>query len=239
MKQIWTRDELVLLHAHPRLHPYLARKTLECTSDATTPAKAYTSVLVAFFRPSPGDPHVSRALLLFLRRALSMQLDASFSPGTHVVTDRILYAHHGIYVGNGRVVHYAGLCDGWESGAVEEVSLERFANGERVVARAHSSRSFSNAEIVARARSRLGENMYHILRNNCEHFCQWCVTGRKRSWQVHKWMFLPFRLLRAVFRWVSTHWSRPGSPSLFLPVCNEATGGRSQPANPFQVSSQD
>ena len=62
-------------------------------------------------------------------------------------------------------------------------------------------RPFSNAEIVARARSRLGENMYDVLRNNCEHFCEWCVTGRKRSQQVRKWMSLPSRLLRMVLRW--------------------------------------
>ena len=123
-------------------------------------------------------------------------MNTPFTAGTHVVTDRALYAHHGIYVGNGRVVHYAGLCNGWQSGPVEEVSLEQFANGERVLAIEHSSRSFPRAEIVARARSRLGENMYHILRNNCEHFCEWCVTGRKRSRQVHKWMSLPSRLLR-------------------------------------------
>jgi len=129
-----------------------------------------------------------------------MHMNASFTPGTHVVTDRPLYAHHGIYVGDGRVVHYAGLSNGWQSGPVEEVSLEQFANGERVFAFVHSSRSFSNPEIVARARSRVGENMYHILRNNCEHFCEWCVTGRRRSWQVRKWLSLPSRLLRTVFR---------------------------------------
>ena len=144
--------------------------------------------------------HVSGAPVALLRRAVSMELNASFTPGTHVVTDRILYAHHGIYVGNGRVVHYAGLCNGWQSGLIEEVSLEEFADGERILAVAHSSRSFSNAEIVARARSRLGEDMYHIVRNNCEHFCQWCVTGRKHSWQVREWMSLPGRLLRMVFQ---------------------------------------
>jgi hypothetical protein len=124
-----------------------------------------------------------------------------FEPGTHIVTGRGLYTHHGIYVGSGRVVHYAGLSDGWRSGPIEEVSLDEFANGELVVIRAHASRSFSSAEIVARARSRLGENTYHLLRNNCEHFCEWCFTGRKRSWQVQKWMSLPGRLLRSACRW--------------------------------------
>ena len=155
---------------------------------------------------SPRQVQVGSAPVAFLRRALSVQVNEPFTPGTHVVTDRALYAHHGIYVGKGRVVHYAGLCNGLQSGPVEEVSLKQFANGERVLAFAHSSRFFSNAGIVARARSRLGENMYHILRNNCEHFCEWCVTGRKRSRQVQKWISFPSRLLCTVFRWASMHW---------------------------------
>lgn len=124
-------------------------------------------------------------------------MNAPFAPGTHLVTERSVYTHHGIYVGDGRVVHYAGLANGLESGPVEEVSLEQFANGERVFASAHSARSFSAAEIVVRARSRLGENLYDLFRNNCEHFSQWCVTGRRRSWQVWKWVSLPSRLLGA------------------------------------------
>jgi hypothetical protein len=124
-------------------------------------------------------------------------MNARFTPGTHLVTDRTGYTHHGIYVGDGRVVHYAGLANGLEGGPVEEVSLEQFANGERVFASAHSSRSFSAAEIVARARSRLGENLYNLFRNNCEHFSQWCVTGRRRSWQVWRWASLPARVLGA------------------------------------------
>jgi hypothetical protein len=126
-----------------------------------------------------------------------MQMNAPFTPGTHLVTDRRGYTHHGIYVGDGRVVHYAGLANGFESGPVEEVSLEQFANGERVFASAHSARSFSADEIVARARSRLGENLYDLFRNNCEHFSHWCVTGRRRSWQVWKWASLPARVLGA------------------------------------------
>ncbi len=157
--------------------------------------------LICRNRSSPRQAQVGSAAVPILRGAVSVQVNEPFTPGTHVVTDRALYAHHGIYVGNGRVVHYAGLYHGWQSGPVEEVSLEQFAHGQRVFSFAQSSRPFSNAEIVARARSRLGENMYDILRNNCEHFCEWCVTGRKRSRQVHKWMSLPSRLLRTAFRW--------------------------------------
>jgi hypothetical protein len=37
---------------------------------------------------------------------------------------------------------------------------------------------------VRRARSRLGERRYDLLRNNCEHFCSWCQDGEARSAQV-------------------------------------------------------
>jgi hypothetical protein len=31
-----------------------------------------------------------------------------------------------------------------------------------------------------RARMRVGENRYQLLRNNCEHFCEWCLRGEPR-----------------------------------------------------------
>ena len=31
---------------------------------------------------------------------------------------------------------------------------------------------------------RLGEDCYSVLTNNCEHFCEWCVRGEHRSYQV-------------------------------------------------------
>src|ERR1700747_1270918 len=33
--------------------------------------------------------------------------------GSHIVTPRRGYLHHGIYVGDGKVVHYAGLAHGF------------------------------------------------------------------------------------------------------------------------------
>src|SRR5258707_11780449 len=52
--------------------------------------------------------------------------------GAHIVTERRGYTHHGIYVGAGKVVHYAGLSRGLRRGPVEEISLSRFAAGHRV-----------------------------------------------------------------------------------------------------------
>ena len=36
--------------------------------------------------------------------------------------------------------------------------------------------------------SRIGEQRYNLLFNNCEHFANWCKTGRHRSSQVEDWM---------------------------------------------------
>jgi hypothetical protein len=43
---------------------------------------------------------------------------------------------------------------------------------------------FDQDEVVRRARLRLGEDRYSVLTNNCEHFCEWCVRGEHRSYQV-------------------------------------------------------
>jgi HRAS-like suppressor 3 len=106
------------------------------------------------------------------------------APGTHLVTSRRGYMHHGIYVGRGMVVHYAGLSRFLRSGPVEEVTLSRFSMGRAVRIIEYIDSKYSPEEIVLRARSRLGENQYQVLRNNCEHFCNWCISGCSRSTQV-------------------------------------------------------
>lgn len=105
--------------------------------------------------------------------------------GSHLVTSRTFYSHHGIYVGGGRVIHYSGYAHGLRRGPVEEVSLERFADGHGVRLR-QDGRCFDGREVVERARSRLGEDSYDILRNNCEHFCTWALRNETRSRQVDR-----------------------------------------------------
>ena len=113
-------------------------------------------------------------------------LDPEHEPpiGAHLVTPRRVYTHHGIYVGDGRVVQYGGLSRGLWRGPVEEVSLSQFARGREIRVRADESSHFDREEVIYRARLRLGENHYHPLNNNCEHFCEWCVRGEPRSYQV-------------------------------------------------------
>ena len=118
--------------------------------------------------------------------ALSPCGQADIPVGAHLVTVRRGYLHHGIYVGEGKVVHYAGLCRLWHRGPIEEVPLESFSAGRPMFIKAISNARFNGPEVVARARSRLGENRYRITSNNCEHFCEWCVHGEPRSSQVER-----------------------------------------------------
>ena len=121
---------------------------------------------------------------------------------SHLVTPRTLYTHHGIYVGNGRVVHYAGFAHGLRRGPVEQISLECFARG-RTVRIEPGRRCFDSCEVVARALSPLGESRYRFLTNNCEHFCAWVLRDEYRSGQVDRLVAIPrvlYRTIRAVWR---------------------------------------
>ena len=126
--------------------------------------------------------------------------------GAHLVTQRRGYSHHGIYVGSGHVVHYAGLCSGTHAGPVEELSLEHFAAGHGIEVRAEPRPHYSGDEAIRRARSRLGENRYRLLSNNCEHFCTWCLYGEARSEQVRQCAVHPMCALRALGGLLSVWW---------------------------------
>src|SRR5262245_25503228 len=139
-------------------------------------------------------------------RPLESEGDAEI--GAHIFTPRRGYTHHGIYVGNGKVVHYGGLSRGLWRGPVEEVTLSQFAHGREIWVRAQQPRWSDPHEVVRRARSRLGEDRYSLLTNNCEHFCEWCVHGEHRSYQVDtligrclsvRWKPDKLRVIGAVF----------------------------------------
>lgn len=111
--------------------------------------------------------------------------------GCWLVAPRRGYTHHGIYVGGGRVSHYAGLSRGWNRGPIEIVSLAEFSLGCNVWAKRTPTARYVGLQAAGRALSRLGEDNYSVVTNNCEHFCAWCVDGESRSCQVEKWCAWP------------------------------------------------
>jgi hypothetical protein len=122
----------------------------------------------------------------------------ALAPGAHIVSPRRGYLHHGIYAGNGRVIHYAGFSRALRRGPVEEVPLERFTRGRGLAARPWAAPKYSGEAIVERARSRLGEDRYRLWSNNCEHFVAWCISGAHHSAQVDAWRTRLRRCLDAI-----------------------------------------
>ncbi len=116
---------------------------------------------------------------------------AELAMGCWLVAPRCGYTHHGIYVGSGRVVHYAGLSRGWKRGPVEIVSLADFSFGQSLWTKSTPTARYVGLQAAERALSRLGENKYRVMTNNCEHFCAWCLDGESRSHQVEKWLAWP------------------------------------------------
>lgn len=105
---------------------------------------------------------------------------------SHLVSSRGIYTHHGLYVGKSRVIHYSGFCDGLCSGPVAEVSFEEFCSGQKCWRLYHQDAKYVPSEVITRARSRMSEQDYSLSSNNCEHFVNWCITGRHDSTQVDK-----------------------------------------------------
>lgn len=104
--------------------------------------------------------------------------------GDHLISSRFGYTHHGIYIGDNKVIHYSGLADGLRGGPVEVATLEAFAAGKPFHVRQYKEAKFNGSSAVRRAQSRLGENRYDLHANNCEHFCTWIRTGDHISRQV-------------------------------------------------------
>ena len=62
---------------------------------------------------------------------------------------------------------------------------------------------YSARETIQRARSRIGEDRYHLLFNNCEHFAIWSKTNISESYQVkNKMKYLSVFLRMPVWHYV-------------------------------------
>lgn len=111
-----------------------------------------------------------------------------FRLGTHIMVKRLGYTHHGIYIGNNKVIHYSGFHSFGKKGKIQETSLKDFADGSIVKEYEFKhlirGKSFNPEEIIRRAKSRLNEDNYNLVFNNCEHFANWCTHGDDFSAQA-------------------------------------------------------
>ena len=88
-----------------------------------------------------------------------------------------LFNHQGIDLGDGTIAHYL------EGREILRSPLADFSQGQPVTVVNHEQASAVGVTL-RRAMSRIGEQNYNLLFNNCEHFAIWCKTGRHQSEQV-------------------------------------------------------
>ena len=111
-----------------------------------------------------------------------------YALGSHLIVKHFGYSHHGIYAGKGRVIHYSGFAHLFKKRPIEITTLEKFAHGKTIHIRQYEQPKFKGRHVVRRMRSRMHENNYHLIINNCEHLCSWAITGIESSPQVVKMM---------------------------------------------------
>jgi Lecithin retinol acyltransferase/PspA/IM30 family len=90
-----------------------------------------------------------------------------------------VYEHHGIDCGDGTVIHYRKT----DTATIARTSLDYFAQGNPIFVKRFATAYIPDV-VVQRAESRLGEQQYNLISNNCEHFATWCKTGRNVSEQL-------------------------------------------------------
>jgi hypothetical protein len=131
-----------------------------------------------------GTTYVSRKAT----REQQMSTDISIRPGSHVKVSFGMYDHHAIFCGEvggeNMVIEYAGM-GGTGYSAIRFRPYDDFKRDRKVVLCSYPT-NYSADEVIDRARSRMGEDEYDLVRNNCEHFAHWCTTGVSFSKQVNQ-----------------------------------------------------
>ena len=113
------------------------------------------------------------------------------------------FYHYGIYVSDDEIIQFGLPFTDYrrDASTVEVLStdVETFLRDNFLEVGQPEKKDGKPAKpknIVALARSRIGEKGYHILYNNCEHFAFQCLFGKKSSSQVDEvrqmWKKFPF-----------------------------------------------
>ncbi|WP_373601137.1 lecithin retinol acyltransferase family protein [Paraclostridium bifermentans] len=108
--------------------------------------------------------------------------------GDLIFVDHGLYKHFGIYINDDCVIHYDGKIDDrfLREMCIRQTTLDRFlASKDSFSIYNFNCSDIDACEVVSRAKSRIGEENFNLIFNNCEHFGLWCKTGVSKSNQVN------------------------------------------------------
>lgn len=109
--------------------------------------------------------------------------------GNHIRVNYDKYYHHGIYIGNGEIVHFFGddEFDIYSKNlTIKKTTFELFSNNKitelKIYTENETSLLLPKEEILKNAIDSIGQNNYDILFNNCEHFANFCTFGKRISY---------------------------------------------------------
>lgn len=121
-----------------------------------------------------------------------MSYEKGFQRGDHLIVPikkfgmTTPWMHHGIYCGDGMVVHYDE-----HSKSIKKVHLEKFSEGsiDEIHELYYSNPPFDQEQSAKNAED-LCENprTYDLIQYNCEHIAFWCKTGIYASKQVETFL---------------------------------------------------
>ena len=115
--------------------------------------------------------------------------------GDHIISPRLygMYNHHGVYIGNDKVVHCTGeikeglpSCSGGSKVAhiqIDDLSRFKYGGDCFVINRINID---DKSLFFKKIRDNLGQTEYNILSNNCEHFANKLTLDEHKSDQVKK-----------------------------------------------------
>jgi hypothetical protein len=105
--------------------------------------------------------------------------------GDHIYVRRLVYSHHGIYAGDGNVIHYTGEEKEKKDPLIRETDIAAFLKGGKLRRRDYKKR-LPPFETLSLAKKHLPDNSYSLAFNNCEHFATHCATGKRKSRQLRE-----------------------------------------------------
>ena len=105
--------------------------------------------------------------------------------GDHIYVRRLVYSHHGIYAGDGDVIHYTGEEKEKKDPLIRETDIEAFLKAGKLRRRDYKKR-LPPSETLSIAKKHLSDNSYSLAFNNCEHFATYCATGKRKSRQLRE-----------------------------------------------------
>lgn len=109
--------------------------------------------------------------------------------GDHIKVRRfgLVYAHHGIDMGDGTIIHFAEAGKKAGQARVARAAMDEFLKGGAArVVEYGPNRALAMEQTVQLALAELGAKGYSLSWNNCEHFATYCKTGRRESRQVKR-----------------------------------------------------